>query len=321
VSFFLRVVIISIVGIVGPFCFAQQNAGPSKAPSAASKSSFIAWLKKRASNDDQKAKTPIRAELDSLPALHHSSSIDFFPMLEIPIEPIIDARPFAAGNDTDDDDLGGRQESPQPFLPYLQTPQNQDPATDGDGDAPLSLHSASDFSSAPSLDFLDLMWPVETRTISSGWGPRRRTATVIVKTPEGSRRISKPYTGSHKGIDLTAPQGHSIFAAMDGRVVGVGRDRMMGNYVTIDHGGGIETFYGHNKTNLVAIGEMVRRGQIIATVGSTGRSTGPHVHFEVRANGQQVNPAPFLNDVEELSPEIIGINERTLSKAPKANKR
>jgi len=165
------------------------------------------------------------------------------------------------------------------------------------------------------------MWPVETRTISSGWGPRRRTSTVVVKTPEGYQRISKPYTGSHKGIDFPAPQGYGVFAAMEGRVSAVGRNRTMGNFVAIDHGGGIETFYGHNKTNLVAVGEMVARGQIIATVGSTGRSTGPHVHFEVRVNGQQVNPAPFLNDEEELSPEMVDLKELALAKTSKANRR
>jgi len=125
--------------------------------------------------------------------------------------------------------------------------------------------------------------------------------------------------GSHKGIDLTAPLGTGIFAAMDGRVNAIGRDRAMGNYVSIDHGGGIETFYAHNKANLISMGEMVRRGQIIATVGSTGHSTGPHVHFEVRVNGQQVNPAPYINDTEELTPEMINLKEQALSKA-KASK-
>jgi murein DD-endopeptidase MepM/ murein hydrolase activator NlpD len=104
---------------------------------------------------------------------------------------------------------------------------------------------------------------------------------------------------------------------MDGRVAAIGRDRNLGNFVKIDHGNGVETLYGHNRVNLVAVNDIVRRGQIIATVGSTGRSTGPHVHFEVRINDQAVNPAPWLNDTEEISAEIIAYNEKFLLSAPK----
>jgi len=317
VSFFPKVAIFSILGIVGTNCFARNN-GPCEAPKAASESGFTSWIMKYAPKSASKAKMFFRAELDSLPALHHSGPIALFPVPGIPVEPIIAVQPFIT-----DDGFDFRQDFPQPldqpFPSHLEMPQNQDPSAEGD--PPFPPDSISDAPSAPDLDSLDLMWPVETRTISSGWGPRIRTAIVVVKTPEGSRRISKPYTGTHKGIDLTAPQGFSIFAAMEGRVSAVGRDRTMGNYVAIDHGEGIETFYGHNKANLVAVGEMVNRGQIIATVGSTGRSTGPHVHFEVRVNGRQVNPAPFLNDADEPSPEMIGLNELAMSKAPKSNRR
>jgi len=322
VSFFSKVAIFSIIGIVSANCYAQ-NDDPSKAPKAVGESGFVSWLKKQTSKSASTAKTHFRAELDSLPALHHSGSIEFFPAPRIPIEPNVVVQPFTA-----DDGFDYRQDFPQPldqpFLSHLEAPQNQDPSAEGD--PPFPPHSMDYAPPAPNLDLdldsLDLMWPVETRTISSAWGPRRRTATVVVKTPEGSRRVSKPYTGSHKGIDLTAPQGSGIFAALEGRVSAVGRERVLGNYVTIDHGGGIETFYAHNKANLVAVGEMVRRGQIIGTVGSTGNSTGPHVHFEVRVNGQQVNPASFLNDAEEdFSPETISINELALSKASKSNRR
>ncbi|MDR2561697.1 MAG: M23 family metallopeptidase, partial [Holophagales bacterium] len=272
-----RAAIFCIIGIVGTNCFAS-NDSPSKAPKAASESAFISWLKKHTSKDASMADNPFRSELDSLPMLHGLGSIEIFPMLGIPVEPVIPVRPFAA-----DDGLDYRQDFPQPldqpFPSSLKAPQNQDPSAEGD--PPFPPDSMGDAPFAPDLDSLDLMWPVETRTISSGWGPRRRTAIVVVKTPAGNRRISKPYTGTHKGVDLTAPHGFSIFAAMEGRVCAVGRDRAIGNYVAIDHGEGIETFYGHNKANLVAVGDTVRRGQIIATVGSTGRSTGPHVHFEV----------------------------------------
>jgi murein DD-endopeptidase MepM/ murein hydrolase activator NlpD len=96
---------------------------------------------------------------------------------------------------------------------------------------------------------------------------------------------------------------------MDGRVVEAGRHRHLGRFIKIDHGNGLETLYGHNSANLVAVGDAVRRGQIIGKVGSTGRSTGPHVHFEVRINSVQVNPAPWLNDTEELSAEILAYNQ------------
>jgi murein DD-endopeptidase MepM/ murein hydrolase activator NlpD len=162
------------------------------------------------------------------------------------------------------------------------------------------------------LDSLDFLWPVETRTISSAWGPRVRTMTTVVKTPTGSKRVSRPYTSSHKGIDFTAPLGHGVYAAMDGRVSRSERGRALGNFVAIDHGNGVETVYGHNSANLVRVGDVVRRGQIIARVGNTGHSTGPHVHFEVRIDGRQVNPMPMLNDTEEISAEMSEYNEQFL---------
>lgn len=317
-SSFSKAAIFCIIGIVGINCFANDDS-PSKATKAVSEHGFMSWFKRHTSKNASMTNGSFRAELDSLPTQHCLGSIELLPMPGIPIEPIIAPQPFAA-----DDGLDYRQDFPQPldqpFPSHSKGQQNQEPSAEGD--PPFPPHSMGNAPFAPNLDSLDLMWPVETRTISSGWGPRRRTAIVVVKTPNGSRRISKPYTGTHKGVDLTAPQGFSIFAAMEGRVNAVGRDRVWGNYVTIDHGEGIETFYGHNKANLVAVGEMVRRGQIIATVGSTGRSTGPHIHFEVRVNGQQVNPTPFLNDAEEyFSPEILDLNERTLSKVSRSNRR
>ena len=316
-NFFSRAAIPCIIGILGANCFAHHDS-PGKGPKAVSESGFVSWLKKRTSMNVSASETYFPAELESLPALFHTGSIELFPVLGLPIEPSAAVQPFAAN-----DGLGLRQDFPQPlywpFLSHQEVLRNQYPSAAGD--PPFTPNSVVDAPTALNLDYLDLMWPVETRTISSGWGPRMRTTIVVVKTPEGSRRISKPYTGTHKGIDLTAPQGFGIFAAMEGRVSSVGRDRTMGNYVAIDHGEGIETFYGHNKANLVAIGEMVLRGQIIATVGSTGRSTGPHVHFEVRVNGQQVNPAPFLNDEDEPSPEMIDLNMLALSKASKSSRR
>jgi murein DD-endopeptidase MepM/ murein hydrolase activator NlpD len=109
-------------------------------------------------------------------------------------------------------------------------------------------------------------------------------------------------------VDLNAPTGTSVFAAMDGQVVAVGRQRQYGNFVTIDHGNGIITHYGHHRANLVEVGDVVRRGQKIAEVGRTGNATGPHLHFELRMDGSQRNPLPFMNDEEEISAEVLAMN-------------
>ena len=151
---------------------------------------------------------------------------------------------------------------------------------------------------------LDLLWPVETRTVSSAWGPRMRSKTVRVHAAR--RRIR--YRGSHKGVDLTAPMGTDVFAALDGQVIMAGKQKGYGNYVMLDHGNGVVTLYGHHRKNLVATGEIVRRGQKIAEVGRTGNATGPHLHFELRQDGVAQNPLPFLNDVEEIPADQIAEN-------------
>ena len=85
-----------------------------------------------------------------------------------------------------------------------------------------------------------------------------------------------------------------MLATGDGVVTWSGRRSGYGNLVEINHGNGYVTRYGHNKTNTVDVGQAVKKGQQIALIGSTGRSTGPHVHFEVLRNGKQVNPAKFI---------------------------
>ncbi len=114
---------------------------------------------------------------------------------------------------------------------------------------------------------------------------------------------SDPFEGRaamHAGIDLAGPMGTEIYATADGIV---GRSQWAGGYgnlVEINHGKGIQTRYGHLSKSLVRAGERVKRGQLIALMGSTGRSTGSHLHYEVRIDGKAVNPVPYLQSTDYL---------------------
>lgn len=106
-----------------------------------------------------------------------------------------------------------------------------------------------------------------------------------------------PFTGKlayHKGVDFAGKENAEIIAVASGVVIWSGDRYGYGNIVEIDHGQGFKTRYAHNKKNLVKTGEIVRKGQTIALMGSTGRSTGPHTHFEVIRNGQAVNPEHYV---------------------------
>ena len=98
------------------------------------------------------------------------------------------------------------------------------------------------------------------------------------------------YVRMHAGLDLAAAYGSPIVAAADGRVVSAGWSGGYGNLVRIAHAGGLQTMYGHMSRIVAASGTMVRQGQLIGYVGSTGLSTGPHLHYEVLKNGRPVNP-------------------------------
>jgi murein DD-endopeptidase MepM/ murein hydrolase activator NlpD len=129
--------------------------------------------------------------------------------------------------------------------------------------------------------------PVRTAAFTSGYGVR-----------------SDPFRGAaamHAGIDLAGPIGTPIYATADGVVSAAGfNSGGYGNLVKIDHGRGIETRYGHLSAILVSPGQRIVRGQQIARMGSTGRSTGSHLHYEVRIDGRAVNPIPFMKSTDYL---------------------
>lgn len=121
-----------------------------------------------------------------------------------------------------------------------------------------------------------------------------------VSSPFG-RRVD-PLTGRasvHKGVDFAAKAGSDVVAVGAGVVTFAGRRNGYGNTVEISHADGYVTLYAHNRSNRVQVGDLVQRGQAIATVGSTGRSTGNHVHFEVSRNGQLINPHSYIARVSD----------------------
>jgi hypothetical protein len=126
--------------------------------------------------------------------------------------------------------------------------------------------------------------------------PSGRAVEKGLLSSKYGKRID-PFSGKqelHKGIDIAGKEGSSIMAVGDGIVSWSGKRRGYGNLIEINHGNGYVTRYGHNKQCLVETGDTVRKGQVIALMGSTGRSTGPHVHIEVLHNDNHVNPAKYL---------------------------
>lgn len=158
----------------------------------------------------------------------------------------------------------------------------------------------------------ELAWPVPGYTkISSPYGMRVHPITKIYKL--------------HTGVDISAPMGANFVAANDGIVVKACYNAAYGNMVLIDHGGGISTLYAHGSKILVEVGEQVSRNQAILKVGSTGYSTGPHAHFEVRKNGVVTNPMPYItsgivpNSKEDKEQENNNTTEQNTSEQNTAN--
>jgi murein DD-endopeptidase MepM/ murein hydrolase activator NlpD len=98
----------------------------------------------------------------------------------------------------------------------------------------------------------------------------------------------------HEGLDIAAPHGKEVVAPSDGVIIFAGLEGGYGNVLVIDHGYGVKTRYGHLSKLEVKTGDHVKRGQVVGAVGNTGRSTGPHLHYEVRVNGIPENPRKFI---------------------------
>ena len=129
----------------------------------------------------------------------------------------------------------------------------------------------------------ELAWPVPGYTrISSKYGMRTHPITGVYKL--------------HTGTDISAPMGANFIAANDGIVTKAEYNGAYGNMVIIDHGGGVSTLYAHGSEILVQVGQTVKRGEPVLKVGSTGYSTGPHAHFEVRLNGVVTDPMPYITN-------------------------
>ena len=142
-------------------------------------------------------------------------------------------------------------------------------------------------------------------------GFERPTVSIPSIMPVGAARLSSGFgmrnhpvlrrRRHHHGVDLAAPTGTPVYATADGLVGRADRFSSYGLFISIDHGADIETRYAHLSRLAVAAGERVEKGELIGYVGSTGRSTGPHLHYEVRLDGVAVDPIPYMLETEEQS--------------------
>ncbi|TVQ98926.1 MAG: M23 family metallopeptidase [Spirochaetaceae bacterium] len=164
---------------------------------------------------------------------------------------------------------------------------------DGMDGIPVSLHPSSgptrfqlfvgdDFDRIERLSFLNILFrrPVENIRITSPYGYRL--------SPFGGGRAF------HSGVDFAAPIGTTVRASREGQVTSVGFDPVFGYFVVISHHGGYETFYGHLDSISVQLNDVVASSMMIGTVGNSGLSTGPHLHFEIRLNGETRDPAQLM---------------------------
>jgi murein DD-endopeptidase MepM/ murein hydrolase activator NlpD len=160
-----------------------------------------------------------------------------------------------------------------------------------------------------SIDNLDTAISVQTEEKHELYKFLENQKSILACTPsiwpakgwpnDGFGYRKSPFTGKkefHQGLDISARKGTPVISPADGYVSFVGKSNSFGNYITITHGYGYKTRYGHLSKTLVTKGQAVKRGEKIALIGSTGRSTGPHLHYEVHRNNVPVDPKVYLLD-------------------------
>jgi murein DD-endopeptidase MepM/ murein hydrolase activator NlpD len=198
--------------------------------------------------------------------------------------------------------------------PQLQSSMEKLPAVIksramGGPDASAALTSMAPGLTSPENTFAllkDLLQGLESSLVSVRSGVDRRNqlaaATPSIWPTHGwlsssmGNRVD-PLTGGrdfHPGLDISADKGDPVYATADGKVTHAASAGNYGNLVIVEHGYGLETRYGHLSTFKIKVGQQVRRGDLLGLVGSTGRTTGPHLHYEVRANGRILNPLRLL---------------------------
>lgn len=138
--------------------------------------------------------------------------------------------------------------------------------------------------------------PVDKVIVKGNKGPAVASVLALGKPSRGAitSNFGKRWGRMHYGVDIAANTGTPIYAAMDGKVAVAGWESGYGNVVKINHSNGTQSIYGHCSKLFVKAGQLVKKGQKIGAVGSTGNSTGPHLHFEIRVNGKPVNPISYI---------------------------
>ncbi len=280
----LAVAAVGALIVVAVFSFLMQYAIARLGPGMLT-DGLRAWLASGQAEEQQKQQVYMRASLDAMAKRlgQMQAQMSRLDALGVRLAKLSGMKPqeFSFAN------------PPAEGGPYLPAPQQRD----------VSLESLSQQLSALSLsvdDRNDKLVALETLLMQDRSNKWLIPSVAPVKDGWYSSNFGwriDPFTGKnamHEGVDFVVPEGTSVYASAGGVVDYADEHPQYGNMVEIDHGNGVITRYAHNSKLLVRVGQMVRRGQKIALSGSTGRSTGPHVHFEVRYNGVAQNPVRFL---------------------------
>lgn len=225
-------------------------------------------------------------------------------------EPAIEAREASEGSEGSDDDDAVDAVAPEAQAEAQVEAQAGDAAVRKAGRRQPARRAAPPVAAAPAREQFDLR-PLTSSPVpgveSSGFGWRE----------DPFHRRSK----FHKGMDFRAPRGTSVFAAGTGVVVFAGRKGGYGNAIFIDHGDGVITRYGHLRKIHVATGAKVSGGARVGEVGSTGRATGPHLHFEVRLDGRAVNPQVAMSVASLQRTDVLAARAAASALAPEVQER